>query len=151
MQIQNESGLRGLMLRSTSGGLESRLGSELVYFNLRDHGYPAIMVDSEGAVISPRTEANWTEQSGADLAMQLASALISSEAKAPDLNDHLRQLQFALKNKLKVGLKVDMPEGIKEFEMIPLGISAGRFRGRDTEKEAERTLPLSRIQSIWLS
>ena len=151
MQIQNESGLRGLMLRSTSGGLESRLSSELVYFNLRDHGYPAIMVDSKGAVISPRAEANWTEQSGADLAMQLASALISSEAKAPDLNDHLRQLQFALKNKLKVGLRVEMPEGVKEFEMIPLGISAGRFRGRDTEKEAERTLPLSRIQSIWLS
>mgnify|MGYP006204395481 CR=1 FL=1 len=72
-------------------------------------------------------------------------------AKAPSPDDHLRQLQFALKNKLRVGVRVDMPEGVVEIVMTPLGIAGGRFRGRDVEKEAERTLPLSRIQAVWLS
>lgn len=151
MQIKNESALAGLMLNDVSGGLASRLAPELIYFNLRDHGYPAIMVDSVGKVISPRAAASNEQQMEVDPHLEIAKQLISNEKKAPDVNDHVRQLQFALKNKLKVGLRVDMPEGVVEFEMTPLGIAGGRFRGRDVVKEAERTLPLSRIQAVWLS
>ena len=151
MQIRNEAALAGLMLRESHEGLVSRLGPELIYFNLRDHGYPAIMVDEQGRAISPRAHSGIELTEVADQNLEIAKQLISNEKKAPDVNDHLRQLQFALKNKLMVGLRVEMPEGVMEFEMTPLGIAGGRFRGRDVVKEAERTLPLSRIQAVWLS
>lgn len=150
-QIANDSSLAALMLRPSQSALTSRLGAELIYFNLRDFGYPAIMVDENQAVISPRSTAVAQVAREADPNLEIAKALIENEHREPDTNDHLRQLQFALKNKLKVGLRVEMPEGTVEIEMTPLGISGGRFRGRDVVKEAERTLPLSRIQAVWLS
>jgi hypothetical protein len=109
------------------------------------------MIDEQGNTISPRTKAVAADSKGADAELAIADSLLSNENKEPEVDDHLRQLQFALKNKLRVGIRVEMPEGMSEFEMTPLGIAGGRFRGRDVEKEAERTLPLSRIQAVWLS
>ncbi len=150
-QILNESALTALMLKATDGHLESRLNPSLIYFNLRDAGYPVIQLDSAGKVVAPRLAQVFIEPELVDVFALQAKSLLSAEAKAPSPDDHLRQLQFALKNKLKVGVRVDMPEGIVEIEMTPLGIAGGRFRGRDVVKEAERTLPLSRIQAVWLS
>ncbi len=150
-QIVNESGLAALMLKGEDGHLVSRLNPSLIYFNLRDAGYPVIQMDEKGKVVAPRLSQFFVEPQTVDLFALQAKSLLSAEAKAPSPDDHLRQLQFALKNKLKVGVRVDMPEGIVEIEMTPLGIAGGRFRGRDVIKEAERTLPLSRIQAVWLS
>ncbi len=150
-QILNENGLAALMLKGDGARLVSRLNPSLVYFNLRDAGYPVIQLDEAGKVIAPRLSQVFVEPEVVDVFALQAKALLSAEAKAPSPDDHLRQLQFALKNKLKVGVRVDMPEGIVELEMTPLGIAGGRFRGRDVVKEAERTLPLSRIQAVWLS
>jgi Helicase conserved C-terminal domain len=150
-QILNENGLAALMLKSDGEHLVSRLNPSLIYFNLRDAGYPVIQLGEDGKVIAPRLSQVFVEQEVVDLFAIQAKALLSAEAKAPSPDDHLRQLQFALKNKLRVGVRVDMPEGIVEIVMTPLGIAGGRFRGRDVEKEAERTLPLSRIQAVWLS
>jgi hypothetical protein len=150
-QILNENGLAALMLKGDGARLVSRLNPSLVYFNLRDAGYPVIQLDEAGKVIAPRLSQVFIEPAVVDVFALQAKALLSAEAKAPSPDDHLRQLQFALKNKLKVGVRVDMPEGIVELEMTPLGIAGGRFRGRDVVKEAERTLPLSRIQAVWLS
>ena len=150
-QILNESSLTALMLKSENGNLVSRLNPSLIYFNLRDAGYPVIQLDEKGKVVAPRLSQVFVEPETVDLFALQARALLSAEAKSPSPDDHLRQLQFALKNKLKVGVRVDMPEGIVEIEMTPLGIAGGRFRGRDVIKEAERTLPLSRIQAVWLS
>jgi Helicase conserved C-terminal domain len=150
-QILNESGLTALMFRADGERLVSRLNQSLIYFNLRDAGYPVIQLDEAGKVIAPRLSQVFVEPEVVDVFALQAKALLSAEAKAPSPDDHLRQLQFALKNKLKVGVRVDMPEGIVEIEMTPLGIAGGRFRGRDVVKEAERTLPLSRIQAVWLS
>ncbi|MEY3614549.1 MAG: hypothetical protein RL752_457, partial [Actinomycetota bacterium] len=150
-QILNENGLAALMLKGDGARLVSRLNPSLVYFNLRDAGYPVIQLDEAGKVIAPRLSQVFIEPEVVDVFALQAKALLSAEAKAPSPDDHLRQLQFALKNKLKVGVRVDMPEGIVELEMTPLGIAGGRFRGRDVVKEAERTLPLSRIQAVWLS
>ena len=150
-QIVNESGLAALMLKGEDGHLVSRLNPSLIYFNLRDAGYPVIQLDEKGKVVAPRLSQVFVEPQTVDLFALQAKSLLSAEAKAPSPDDHLRQLQFALKNKLKVGVRVDMPEGIVEIEMTPLGIAGGRFRGRDVIKEAERTLPLSRIQAVWLS
>jgi hypothetical protein len=150
-QIVNENGLAALMLKGENGHLVSRLNPSLIYFNLRDAGYPVIQLDEAGKVVAPRLSQIFAEPELVDVFALQAKSLLSAEAKAPSPDDHLRQLQFALKNKLKVGVRVDMPEGIVEIEMTPLGIAGGRFRGRDVVKEAERTLPLSRIQAVWLS
>ena len=151
MQILNEAALSGLLLRESPTGLSSRLSQDLIYFNLRDKGYPAVMVDVEGEVISPRMRHFEPAIAEIPVALEIAKSLLTAEAKSPGIDDHLRQLEFALKNKLQVGIRVQMPEEIAEFEMTPLGISGGRFRGRDVVKEAERTLPLSRILAVWLS
>jgi hypothetical protein len=150
-QIRNDSRVAGLMLRDSEYGLVSRLGAQMIYFNLRAAGYPAVMVDEASNILSPRSSRVSLVTKELDGALLLARELIAGEAKAPSTDDHLRQLQFALKNKLQVGIRVDMPDGITEMVMTPLGISGGRFRGRDVVKEAERTLPLSRIQAVWLS
>ena len=139
------------MLKAEDDHLVSRLNPSLIYFNLRDAGYPVIQLGEDGKVVAPRLAQVFIQEQTVDLFGLQAKSLLSAEAQAPSPDDHLRQLQFALKNKLRVGVRVDMPEGMVEIEMTPLGIAGGRFRGRDVEKEAERTLPLSRIQAVWLS
>lgn len=154
MQISNESSLVPLQLKATSRNqLGSRFQSQLVYFNLRAAGYAAVMVDESGQVISPReridTEPALVDQAAAK---QQAESLLSGEAQEPAQEDMSRQLQFALKNKLRVTLRVELPDGrLKEFEIEPLGIAGNRIRGRDLEKEAELTLPMARIKAVWLS
>jgi hypothetical protein len=84
--------------------------------------------------------------------LALSNRLISEEAKAPEGDDVMRQLQFALKNKMKVGLRVGYPDGTEKEHLIePLGVAGGRVRGRDAVKQAEVTLPLSRVIAIWLA
>jgi hypothetical protein len=154
MQISNESSLVPLQLKATARNqLGSRFQSQLVYFNLRAAGYAAVMVDESGQVISPReridTEPELVDQAAAN---QQAESLLSGESQEPAQEDMSRQLQFALKNKLKVTLRVELPDGqLKEFEIEPLGIAGNRIRGRDLEKEAELTLPMARIKAVWLS
>ncbi len=151
-QIANESKLAGLMLKPIAQGqLASRLDAELIYFNLRDAGYQAVMF-ANGKVVSPRFR-NFQaapEKTGDDL-LELCEKLLSGTNVEMQENDILRQLQFALKNKLLVKLRVELQDGSEqEFELAPLGISANRLRGKDTEKEAERTLPISRIRGVLL-
>ena len=151
-QIANESKLAGLMLQPiTSGQLASRLDAELIYFNLRDAGYQAVMF-ANGKVVSPRfRNFESVPQQESDELLELCEKLLSGTEVEMQENDILRQLQFALKNKLLVRLKVEVQDGSEqEFELAPLGISANRLRGKDTEAEAERTLPISRIRSVLL-
>ena len=152
-QIANEAGLNALMLRpGATGELVSRLAGALIYFNLRQAGYPAVMVDENGIVISPRLRIQVPEVNSPDMVLAKARQLLSEESKEPEQDDMLRQLQFALKNKLKVTIKLQRPEGHEvEYNIEPLGIAGGRIRGRDLDKEAELTLPLSRVTSVWLS
>ncbi len=79
-------------------------------------------------------------------------AIMNLEAAEPSGDDVTRQLQFALRNKLKVSVRVSYPDGSEKEHLIePLGLAGARVRGRDTAKQAEITLPLSRITSIWLA
>jgi hypothetical protein len=150
-QILTQASLRPLLFEIRGQALYSRLDQELVYFNLRSQGYLAVMVDEFGAVLSPRQEITQAEVVGIDY-LALANRLISEEAKAPEGDDVMRQLQFALKNKMKVGLRVSYPDGSEKEHLIePLGVAGGRVRGRDAVKQAEVTLPLSRVIAIWLA
>ena len=151
-QIANESRLTGLMLtRITEEQLASRLDAELIYFNLRDAGYMAVMFHA-GQVVSPRFK-SWEQQSSkaVDVILENCERLISGQDLAMGEEDITRQLQFALKNKLLVRIKVEIQDGsTQEFELAPLGIAANRLRGKDLVKEAERTLPISRIRAVVL-
>ena len=152
-QIKNERALNHLSLAGSSGALRSPSSVELCYFSLRDAGYAAVMLDENKRIVSPRFTASLAHevQSDDELAAR-AKGLLSSEKTAADPSDVLRQLEFALKNKLKVQLKIELPNGIEEeFLLTPLGLGAGRLRGRDEERQAERTLPVSRIKSVVLS
>ncbi len=150
-QILGEQLLRPLLLEPRPEGLISRLDPEIVYLNLRAAGYAAIRVDDEDRVLSPRAAAVEIVEPEKDY-LQLATAIANREASEPSGDDVLRQLQFALRNKLKVGVRVSYPDGSEREHLIePLGLAGSRVRGRDTAKEAEITLPLGRITSIWLA
>lgn len=150
-QIHAQGSLKPLMFEPRADGLFSRLDQELVYFNLRAQGYLAVMVDEFGNVLSPRQELTEPESNPFDY-LALAQRLIAEEAKAPEGDDVIRQLQFALKNKMKVGLRVGYPDGSEKEHLIePLGIAGGRVRGREAIRQAEVTLPLSRVIAIWLA
>ncbi|MDG2497711.1 MAG: helicase-associated domain-containing protein [Aquiluna sp.] len=152
-QIANEHSLRGLMLQPIAPGqLATRLGLDLVYFNLREAGYAAVMFDGEGKVRSPRVAVEPTPAILEDdkIAARVAN-LMSGDKAQMGSDDVLRQLQFAQKNKLMVQISVEMQDGnAQQFTLSVLGIAAGRLRGKDQEKDAERTLPVSRIQSVVL-
>lgn len=152
-QIKNERALNHLNLQSLPGSLKSPSSVELCYFSLRDAGYTAVMLDSGGKIISPRFTATVAPQVQSDDELEArAKSLLSGEKTAADPSDVLRQLEFALKNKLKVQLTIELPGGTEEnFLLTPLGLGAGRLRGRDEERQAERTLPVSRIKSVVLS
>jgi hypothetical protein len=152
-QISNEQSLRGLMLQPiASGQLGSRLGADLVYFNLRDAGYAAVMFDDKGKVQSPRVPVSATpEIPMEDEIASRVAALISGEKNQMGGDDVMRQLLFAQKNKIMVQISVEMQDGdAKQFTLSVLGVAAGRLRGKDQLKDAERTLPISRIQSVLL-
>jgi hypothetical protein len=152
-QIKNERVLNHLSLLGSASGLKSPSSLELSYFSLRDAGYAAVMVDDKGKVLSPRFTASLTLEVQSDDELEArAKNLLSGEKTAADPSDVLRQLEFALKNKLKVQLSIELPNGSEEnFLLTPLGLGAGRLRGRDEERQAERTLPVSRIKSVVLS
>lgn len=150
-QILGEQLLRPLLLEPRPEGLISRLDAEIVYLNLRAAGYAATRVDHEDRVLSPRVAAIEVNEPVKDY-LELATAIATREASEPSGDDVLRQLQFALRNKLKVGVRVSYPDGSQREHLIePLGLAGSRVRGRDTAKEAEITLPLGRITSIWLA
>lgn len=150
-QIYGQSNLKALLFEVKNHALFSRLDQELVYFNLRAQGYLAVMFDEFGAMVSPRLEAAELSTVAIDY-LEIAQRLLAEEARVPEGDDVMRQLQFALKNKLKVGLRVGYPDGSEKEHLIePLGVAGGRVRGRDAIKQAEVTLPLSRVVAIWLA
>ena len=151
-QIKNEARLNGLMLtKITENQLASRLDAEMIYFNLRDAGYLAVMYQ-DGKLLSPRFRgAELLASVEKDPVLETCERLLAGKDVVLGEDDVTRQLQFALKNKLLVRLKVELQDGsTQEFELAPLGIAANRLRGKDLEKEAERTLPISRIRGVTL-
>jgi len=151
-QIANERSLAHLGLQKTGAGLTTNAGVELCYFSLRAASYAAVMTDESGAVVSPRLEQLPSRVVTDDQELALrAQALLDSEALSGSQGDVRRVLQFALKNRLTVTINFEAQEGGQEkVRLIPLGITDSRVRGRETEREAERTLPLSRISSVAL-
>lgn len=152
-QLRNEKSLYHLDFKLSSGELTTKASAELCYFSLRESGYAAVMLSDAGKVVSPRFTAAIKEEVEEQSELELkAQALLNDEQKAADPSEISRQLTFALKNKLKVHVSVEMPDGSQsKLLLTPLGIAGSRLRGRDEEKQAERTLPIGRIRSVTLS
>ena len=109
------------------------------------------MVDDQGKIISPRFSSPAAELADQSELLARATALQSGERASADLGDVARQLEFAIKNKLQVSVKIDIDGTQTELLLTPLGLANNRLRGRDEAKQAERTLPLGRISSVVLS
>lgn len=151
-QIANERSLVHLGLKLEQGWLSSLASQEVVYFSLRAASYPAVMVDESGATISPRLGIAQAEPIKPEADSRLrAEQLIAGEKLSGNAGDIRRQLQFALKNKLRVNLSFEDAQGkLQQVLLLPLGITETRLRGRESVREAERTLPLARIKSVLL-
>ena len=150
-QISNERSLAHLSLRNVDGRLATAASQELCYFSLRDAGYAAVMIDEDEKVISPRFSSAAAELTDESELLARATALQSGERASADRGDVARQLEFAIKNKLQVQVKIDIDGTLTEMLLTPLGLANNRLRGRDEAKQAERTLPLARISSVVLS
>ena len=150
-QIANERALAPLALQPVGQGLATNAGIELAYFSLRDCSYAAIMVDGP-RIISPRAaEVSLENISPGRQLHSLAQRLHGSEAARGGEGDVRRVLQFALKNRLEVSVEFKDQNGqIEKVQLIPLGLTDTRVRGRETIREAERTLPIARIKSAAL-
>lgn len=151
LQIQNEPALSSLGLKKTEQKLFSFVEPEVLYFNLREVGYPVLLLDTNGEIVNPRHPAVRTSKPSNLISLETAEKLLKSEAVEVAGDEKLRQLQFAMKNKMKVFVKIEIPnQGIVDLELEPLGIAGNRLRGRDVVRQAERTLPLSAVRSIQL-
>jgi hypothetical protein len=151
-QIANERSLIHLGLRPEENHLASQAGQEVVYFSLRAASYAAVMVNETGEVISPRLGIAQADQITPEADARLrAEQLIAGERLSGDAGDIRRQLQFALKNKIRVSLSFEDAQGkLQRIQLMPLGITDTRLRGRESVREAEQTLPLARIKSVLL-
>ena len=120
---------------------------DIVEQTVRGLGYDLVEVTrSAGGLLRITIDLPWVKP------VEDAPASAEQFVTVEDCEKVNRQLQFALKNKMKVGLRVSYPDGSEKEHLIePLGVAGGRVRGRDALKQAEVTLPLSRVIAIWLA
>jgi hypothetical protein len=70
----------------------------------------------------------------------------------PDSDDVTRQIQLAIKNRVRLNITVSTSSGDShEFLLEPTGIANGRLRAKDRKADIERTLPLSSITAVSLA
>lgn len=150
-QISNERSLSHLGLKKAEGKLVTAASQEICYFSLRESGYAAVMVDEAGQIISPRFSAPAAEMADSSELLARAASLQSGEKASADQGDIARQLEFAIKNKLQVSITIEVDGQATEMLLTPLGLANNRLRGRDEAKQAERTVPLTKIRSVVLS
>jgi hypothetical protein len=156
-EVGNDPRLRPFsLIRPSSERLSCRFEPSVVYFGLRECGYLAIRKDANGKVISP-IEASETAQAKVvankwdDAIARIREADLSS-SKAGNDEVMTRQVQLAIRNKAKLAITVNLPDGTQSvIELEPSGIANGRLRGRDRKAQVERTLPLSTIAAISLA
>ena len=156
-ELSNDPRLRAFSLeRISNERLACRFEPSVVYFGLRECGYLVIRKDQNDAVISPiaatqtiqleHAQDKWQERIAR---MREADATLGLSGSDEILT---RQVQLAIRNKAKLSLVVQRPDG-SELAIIlePSGIANGRLRGLDRKAQVERTLPLTTITSIALA
>jgi hypothetical protein len=110
---------------------------------LVDAGYPAVTVDA-----SPGIEQTPEEMPEAALHALVARLRELDEDIPMDASWLKRQLDLAIRNKQRVTVTVQMPDGERDFELEVTALANGRLRGRDLRGAVERTLPLAFITAV---
>jgi len=156
-EIGNDPRLRPFsLIRPTNEKLSCRFEPSVVYFGLRECGYLAIRKDETGNVISPIEASETAKTQSAfnkwdERIAKLREADLSS-SKAGNDEVMTRQVQLAIRNKAKLSITVNRPDGSQlVIELEPSGIANGRLRGLDRKAQVERTLPLTTIAAISLA
>jgi hypothetical protein len=141
--------------------LVSRLGRDQVYWALSEARYPVAAENAAGEVVSlqrervageaqrgrsPDARAAAQPDIAADAVARLRESSEGDDAQAAWIS---RQLDIAIRGHIAVTVSVRMPDGLlTDYLLEPTGSGGGRLRGRDRHADLERTLPLSRIESI---
>ena len=155
-QILNESKLKPFaMYALPDGTIGCRFEPEMVYFGLREAGFSAVRVDSNGKVISPRNPLVGSELSeSVSTVDQDIQRLRDQEEKLgsePDGDDLARSIMLAIKNKSIIVIGITSNTGAElEFTLEPIGFANGRLRAKDKKADIERTLPLANITRVSL-
>lgn len=156
-EIGNDPRLRPFsLIRPSNEKLSCRFEPSVVYFGLRECGYLAIRKDEAGNVISPIEASETAKTQNAfnkwdERIAKLREADLSS-SKAGNDEVMTRQVQLAIRNKAKLSITVNRPDGSQlVIELEPSGIANGRLRGLDRKAQVERTLPLTTIAAISLA
>jgi hypothetical protein len=110
---------------------------------LVEAGYPAVTVDASPGL----------EQTPEEMPEAALHALVT---RLRELDEHIpmdaswlkRQLDLAIRNKQRVTVTVQMPDGERDFELEVTALANGRLRGRDLRGAVERTLPLAFITAV---
>ena len=156
-ELGNDQRLRPFSFsRLAADRLACRFEPSVVYFGLRECGYLAIRKDSDGNVISPIETTNPVSEKNlvdkwTDAVERILKADLASRESGNDEAMN-RQVQLAIRNKAKLAIIVNLPDGKQiTIELVPSSIANGRLRGRDLKAQVERTLPLSTIEGITLA
>jgi hypothetical protein len=155
-QILNESKLKPFaMYALPDGTIGCRFEPEMVYFGLREAGFSAVRVDSNGKVISPRNPLVGGELSESvstvDRDIQRLRDQEEKLGSEPDGDDLARSIMLAIKNKSIIVIGITSNTGAElEFTLEPIGFANGRLRAKDKKADIERTLPLANITRVSL-
>lgn len=137
----------------TPEGLNSQADSQLVSEMLWEAGYPSRFLLQSAAhqqdVVLSQASRGAEASSPNSQQRREQIAQLRAGGQTPNASSWaLKQLSSRIGTKEPLLFTVDLPQGIVQLEMVPLGIAAGRLRARDVVAESERTLPLSRVLSI---
>lgn len=151
--IQADSGLRVLDVTPLDEHtLATPRDAQHAVLSLQAERYPALLENDDGSLSNviaprpPRTDKVPTVDPMDALVVRLAGL---PESSADD-NDAwtTRQIDLAIREKAAIVIAVTMPDGEREFTVIPKGLTNGRLRTRDAKTDVERTLPLSSITAL---
>ena len=131
-----------------NGKLHAAASAEVVLDRLVAERYPALLVDSDGEPILHEPKiARLTEAAPlSSLTERLLGRTVSVSSMQQDWLHE--QLMSAIKSKAPVRVTVVSGSQTHHATLVPLAVSNGRLRGRDIERDLERTLPLRAITEV---
>jgi hypothetical protein len=141
------------LLRDAEGMLHSRRDPATVVGALVDARYPAVMINSSGAIVAvpKRTRAIDMRAEHANPHIAVIDRLRGArEETGNDAAQWIaRQLDLAVRDRSIIIVTVGLPDGSsRDFTIEPRGLSNGRLRALDRATEVERTLPVGSITAL---
>lgn len=130
------------------GVLHTSQPADAVLEQLATERYPALLIDAAGKPIVPERRVVAVADSSplSSLTERLLGRGIDVAAMQPDWLHE--QLVSAAKSKTPVRVTVASGTRVDHATLVPLAVSNGRLRGRDIERDLERTLPLRAITEV---